>query len=99
MANKTVQIRNIDNLISKVSLELSMEISRKDERAVRDAFERLADDIQEQFEKVDELDLSREPREAISQPMSIKKIIQKKTKQAKLKPAKKEVAVEPEVKI
>lgn len=85
MANKTIQIKSREKLLTHISLELSMDIDRTKERAVRDAFNKLSDEIQDKFEITDAFDLGRtmEKAKAVSEPTPIKQIIDKKKPKAK----------------
>lgn len=90
MANKTINIRSKEKLLTHISLELSMDIDSTKERAVRDAFNKLSDEIQDKFEITDAFDLGRVMERAkakeLSQPTPIKQIIDKKKAKTKKLP-------------
>lgn len=89
MANKTIQIKT-DALQSVISLDFRIVVDRKMERVVREAIDKMTDDIQERFEVLDKFEIGREKKKAtpISEPTPIKQIIdKKKAKAKKLSPA------------
>lgn len=84
MANKTIQIKT-DALTSIISLDFRIIVDRKAERAVREAIDKMIDDISDRFEVLDKFEIGRTKEKAkeISEPTPIKQIIDKKKPKAK----------------
>lgn len=89
MANKTIQTKT-DALTSIISLDFRIIVDRKLEKEVRNALDKMTDEISEKFEALDKFEIGREKTKAvaISEPTPIKQIIDKKKPKAKkLSPA------------
>jgi hypothetical protein len=83
MANREIQIKRIDERVSRVRVSLEMEILKVSEREVRKQVENALDEIQDNFEKIDELALI-EVKIKATEPTPIAKIIKSKGKGFKI---------------